>query len=131
MRAGAQPYLGARIAGPATKMIDRVLIPAGWLCGRSVCRGRPGRGALAAGSIREPTANHRRDDGQARRIRCRSGCGGDHLLADRCGLDRGERLVAELAQDLVGAPAELAGDREAGAVVVDPAGDLAVVLVLG
>ena len=33
---------------------------------------------------------------------------------------RGECVVAEFAQDVVGAPAELARDRKAGAVVVDP-----------
>jgi len=40
-------------------------------------------------------------------------------------------LVAELAQDVVGASAELAGDREAGAVVIDPPRNLTVVLVVG
>jgi transposase len=38
-----------------------------------------------------------------------SGCGGDHLLAIRR-LDRSERLVAELAEDVVGASAKLARD---------------------
>jgi hypothetical protein len=46
-------------------------------------------------------------------------------------LDRGERLLAELAQEVVGAPAELARNREAGAVVVDPLGDLEVVAAVG
>jgi hypothetical protein len=63
---------------------------------------------------------------------CRgSGCGGDHLLAKRRGLDRCERLVAELAQDVEGAAAELARDRRTGAVVVDPPRHLPVVLVVG
>ena len=43
----------------------------------------------------------------------------------------GECVVAEFAQDVVGASAELARDREAGAVVVDPVGDLLVVGVVG
>ena len=47
------------------------------------------------------------------------------------GVDRGECVVAELAQDVVGAAAEFARDREAGAVVVDPLGDLQVVGVVG
>ena len=46
-------------------------------------------------------------------------------------LDRGERLLAELAEDVAGAPAELAGDRQAGAGLVEPLGDLAVVGVVG
>jgi hypothetical protein len=43
----------------------------------------------------------------------------------------GECVVAELAQEMVGAPAEFARDREAGAVVVDPLGDVQVVGVVG
>src|SRR6266542_4211097 len=54
----------------------------------------------------------------------------DRLLV-RWLLDRGERLLAELAQDVVGAPAELARDREAGAVVAEPLGDLEVVAAVG
>jgi hypothetical protein len=44
---------------------------------------------------------------------------------------RGECVVAEFAQDVVGASAEFARDREAGAVVVDPLGDVQVVGVVG
>jgi hypothetical protein len=43
----------------------------------------------------------------------------------------GECVVAEFAQDVVGAPAEFARHGEAGAVVVDPFGDLEVVGVVG
>src|SRR6266498_5707628 len=50
----------------------------------------------------------------------------DRLLGLRLGFNRGERLIAQFAQDVVGAAAELARDREAGAVVVDPACDLEV-----
>src|SRR6266498_818604 len=68
--------------------------------------------------------------GRARVLVCLGGSS-DRLLFRRCLLDRGERLVAELAEDVVGAPAELAGNREAGAVVVDPVGDLEVVAAVG
>jgi hypothetical protein len=44
---------------------------------------------------------------------------------------RGECVVAEFAQDGVCASAEFARDREAGAVVVDPLGDVQVVGVVG
>src|SRR5712692_7661567 len=68
-----------------------------------------------------------------RRARVLAWLGGscDRLLCCRSVLDGAERLLAELAQDVVGAPAELAGNREAGAVVVDPLRDLAVVGVVG
>src|SRR5439155_25189440 len=46
-------------------------------------------------------------------------------------LDGGEGLIAQFAEEVVGAPAELAGKREAGAGVVDPRGDLEVVAVVG
>jgi hypothetical protein len=41
------------------------------------------------------------------------GGSGDLLLGVRVAVDGGECFVAELAQDVVGASAELAGDREA------------------
>src|SRR6266536_2181344 len=68
-----------------------------------------------------------------RRARVLAWLGGslDRLLGVRVALDGGERFVAELAQDVVGAAAELAGNGEAGAVVVDPLGDLQVVAVVG
>src|SRR6266540_858992 len=68
-----------------------------------------------------------------RRARVLAWLGGscDRRLGLRVALDGGERLLAELAQDVVGAPAELAGNREAGAVVVDPLGNLQVVGVVG
>jgi hypothetical protein len=46
-------------------------------------------------------------------------------------LDRRECVVAEVAQDVMGAAAEFACDREAGAVVVEPVGDLEVVGMVG
>src|SRR6266498_5526584 len=54
----------------------------------------------------------------------------DRLLGLRLGFNRGERLIAQFTQDVVGAAAELARDREAGAVVVDPACDLEVIVVV-
>src|SRR3989442_15531090 len=45
------------------------------------------------------------------------GGSGDRLLGVRVAVDGGECFVAEFAQDVVGAPAELARDREAGAGV--------------
>jgi len=104
---------------------DGVLSPR--VCGRSVYGGRPAPGALAAGALRELAARHRSDDGQAH---------GEWLggSVDECRSRRvgwGECVVAEFAQDVVGAPAEFARDREAGAVVVDPFCDLEVVGVVG
>src|SRR6266542_7287 len=55
----------------------------------------------------------------------------DRLVGLPLGFNRGERCIAQFAQDVVGAPAELARDREAGAAVVDPSGDLEVVVVVG
>src|SRR5207247_11414586 len=68
-----------------------------------------------------------------RRARALAWLGGscDRLLGVRVALDGGERFVAELAQDVVRAPAELAGNREAGPVVIDPLGNLPVVGVVG
>src|SRR6266540_2848295 len=64
-----------------------------------------------------------------RRARIRAWLGGscDRLFGLRVGVDGGECFVAEFAQDVVGAPAELAGNRKAGARVVEPLGDLEVV----
>src|SRR6266508_4293397 len=69
--------------------------------------------------------------GRRARVLGWSGGSGDRLLVRRCLLDREECLVAELAEDVVGAPAELAGNGQAGAVVVDPLGDLEVVAAVG
>src|SRR5438034_5236370 len=55
----------------------------------------------------------------------------DRLLGWWIAVYRGERRIAQFAQDVVRAPAELARDGEAGAVVVDPRGDLEVVAVVG
>jgi hypothetical protein len=60
----------------------------------------------------------------------RSSCGGDHLLVGRR-VNWRECLVAELAQDVVRASAQLARDRQAGAVVIDPPRDLPVLVVVG
>src|SRR3989442_7526698 len=48
----------------------------------------------------------------------------DRLLGVRVAFDGGERFVAELAHDVVRAPADLAGNREAGPAVGEPLGNL-------
>src|SRR5436190_14817141 len=68
--------------------------------------------------------------GRARVLMCLGGSS-DRFLFGGCVFDRGERVLAELAEDVVGAPAELAGDREAGAIVIDSVGDLEVVAAVG
>src|SRR6266511_4088828 len=69
--------------------------------------------------------------GRARVLVCLGGSS-DRLLVRHCLLDRGERVLAEFAEeDVVGAPAELAGNREAGAIVIYPVGDLEVVAAVG
>jgi hypothetical protein len=55
----------------------------------------------------------------------------DRLVGLWFAFNGGERCIAQFAQDVVGASAELARDREAGAVVVDPTGDPEVVVVVG
>src|SRR2546426_7135449 len=57
-----------------------------------------------------------------RRARALAWLGGscDRRLGVRVACNGGERFVAELTQDVVGAPAELARNREAGAGVVRP-----------
>jgi hypothetical protein len=57
--------------------------------------------------------------------------GGVDELRGRRWVARGERVVAEFAEDVVSATAEFARDGEAGAIVVDPLGDLEVVGVAG
>src|SRR2546425_6422543 len=69
--------------------------------------------------------------GKRARIQAWLGSSCDRLLGMRVAVDRGECFVAEVAQDVVGAPAELAGNRETGAGVVEPLGDLEVVAVVG
>ena len=89
------------------------------VCGRSVFRGRPGCRGLAAGSVREPAAKDLRDDGLTRAGAGLSGGSWDRLLGLRLGFNRSERLIAQFTEDVVGAAAAFAGDREAGPVVVD------------
>src|SRR5438034_9606952 len=112
-------------------MIDGVCSPRGGAGDRSVFRGRPGCRGLAAGSVREPAAKHLRADGRPRAVLACLGGSLDRLLGLWLAFDGGERRIAQFAQDVVGAPAELARDRQAGAVVVDPGGDLQVVTVVG
>ena len=57
--------------------------------------------------------------------------GGVEESSCRWRVGRGECVLAELAQDVVGAPAEFACDRQTGPVVVDALGDFQVVGVVG
>ncbi len=125
MRAGAQPYLGARIVS-GDEMIDGVLSPRGL---RPLGLWRPASAeGVGGGSI---AGAGRKGIGlmMGERAVITSGGSLDELCSGR--VARGECVVAELAQDVVGAPAEFAGDREAGAVVVDPLRDVQVVGVVG
>jgi len=122
--AGAQPYLGARIVS-GDEMIDGVLVPRGL---RPLGLWRPASaGGVGGGSI---AGAGRKGIGlmMGARAVIRSGGSVDELRSRRVGW--GECVVAEFAQDVVGAPAEFARDREAGAVVVDPACDLEVIVVV-
>src|SRR5512133_3477168 len=112
-------------------MIDGVWSPRGVACDRSVFRGRPGLGPggrLRTGAGREASACSWA--GARRVVTCLRGSL-DRLLGSRLAFGGGERCIAQFAQDVVGASAELARDRQAGAVVVDPTGDLQVVAVVG
>ncbi len=125
VRAGARPYLGARIVS-GDEMIDGVLFPREVAAARSMEAGQ--RGGVGGGSI---AGAGRKGIGlmMGERAVITSGGGVDELRCCRVGW--GECVVAEFAEDVVGAPAEFAGDREAGAVVVDSFGDVAVVGVVG
>ena len=112
------------------KMMDGV-IPAA-ACDRSFLWGRP-----AWWAWRQATCGSRSQDiwmtmGMARTVLIGLGGGPDQLLGSWEQLvDGGERFVAELAQDVVGAAAELARDRQAGALVVAALPNLQVVAVSG
>src|SRR5712691_4727960 len=112
-RWGEDPRGGLHAAARSTEAVQAVLA---WRQGRRGSRPQ----------------EHLRDDGQRRAHGCWRGSGGslDRLLG-LVDLDGGERLLAELAQDVVGAAAELARDRETGTVVVDPLAHLAEVGVVG
>jgi len=106
------------------EMIDRVLFPAGlrplglW---RPASTGGGGGGSIAGAG--------RKVIGLMMGKRTVKWLGGGGLRLR--GVGRCECVVAELAQQVVGAAAEFARDGEAGAVVVDPLGDLLVVGVVG
>ncbi len=125
VRAGAQPYLGARIVS-GDEMIDGVLFPRG-LQPLGLWRPASAEG-VGGGSI---AGAGRKGIGlmMGERAVITSGGSVDELCSWRVAW--GECVVAEFAQDVVGAPAEFACDREAGAVVVDPLGDVQVVGVVG
>ena len=125
MCAGAQPYLGARIVS-GDEMIDGVLSPRGVAAALSM------EAVQRRGRLRlEHCGSWPQGIGlmMGERATITSGGSVDELRSRRLG--RGECVVAELAQEMVGAPTEFARDREAGAVVVDPLGDLQVVGMVG
>ena len=125
VRAGAQPYLGARIVS-GDEMIDRVLFPRGL---RPLGLWRPASAeSVGGGSI---AGAGRKGIGlmMGERAVITSGGGVDELCSRR--IAGGECVVAEFAQDVVGAPAEFARDRQTSAVVVDALGDFQVVGVVG
>ena len=126
MCAGAQPYLGARIES-GDEMIDGVLSPRGL---RPLGLWRPASPVVGGGSI---AGAGRKGIGlmMGERAVITSGGGVDELRFRRLVSGQCECVVAEFAQDVVGAPAEFARDRETGAVVVDPFGDVEVVGVVG
>src|SRR5829696_10436926 len=72
---------------------------------------------------------HLGDDGRGEG--CCSGRNGDEFLAWGRVVECCERVVSELAEDVVRAPAEFALDGETGAVVVEAFCDLEVVGVIG
>ena len=127
MCAGAQPYLGARIVS-GDEMIDGVLSPRGFAAARSMEADQPG-GCAGGGSI---AGAGRKGIGlmMGERVAITSGGGVDERRCRRV-VGWGECVVAEFAQDVVGASAEFARDRETGPVVVDPPGDVEVVGVVG
>ena len=121
---GAQSYLGARAQGPATRWLMGAFPRHN--CARSLLGGRreprPWRqkvgGSRAAGHrlVGGPDAHpHRRTSGSLGATRGRRWLGWRH------------GGVAEFLQDVAGPPADLAGHRQAGPVVVDAVPDAAVV----
>src|SRR6266851_5314733 len=121
---GAQSYLGARAHGPATRWLMGAVPRHN--CARSLLGGRrdprPWRqkigGSRAAGHrlVGGPDAHpHRRTSGSLGAARGRRWLGWRH------------GGVAEFLQDVAGPPADLAGHRQAGPVVVDAVPDAAVV----
>jgi hypothetical protein len=113
------------------KMIDRVCSPRGLLAAA-----RSLKAAQAGGRWRRGVWGSRSQSicvmtGGRARVPVRLGGSSDRLLVGGCLFDRGDRVLAEFAEDVVGAPAELAGDREAGTGVAESLGDLEVVGVVG
>ena len=102
-------------------MIDGVLVPRGVLlaAARSV-EAVEGRIVLGGGTCAGAGREHLRDDERARTASGWSGGSADRLLDGRVDVDGRKRVLAELAQDVVGAAAELTRDRERGAFVVSP-----------
>src|SRR5436305_864135 len=112
MRAGSQPYLGPdqgwSLGGA---MMGGGAIPLGKRCGRSYYRGRP------------------RERGGRSGRRAGHGAPGYEWAGVRQPGDRGQCLLAELAEEVIAALEQLARDRQTRPVASEPFGSLGVVLV--
>ena len=116
VRAGAQPYLGARPGGCLGRRHDGWWgVPAG-VCGAAARSIRAAHEVVvAAGAGVELAAVH---------------LGDGERDAHRPGSGRGDRLVAELAQQVIAALENFARDRQARSVRTEPLGGLGVVLIV-
>jgi hypothetical protein len=112
------------LSGPGGMMIDGV-VPL--LCGRA---GLPGPSSRALHGV---AAGHLQGAGHGGWPRC-IGCvraAASIRMRSSPARQRGVGLVAEAAQDVMGAAGELAGDRQRGPVSVDPRRDVSVVEMAG
>ena len=117
---GAQSYLGARAQGPATRWLMGAVPRHN--CARSIFGGRRGLRPWRQKICGSRAADHRHGGGpDAHAHRMASGSLG--LLGSRWR----HGGVSEVPQDVAGSPAELAGHRQAGPVVVDALPHLEVV----
>src|SRR6266540_7090972 len=113
------------------KMIDRVWSPRGLLAAARSLKAVQAGGRWRRGVWGSRPQSICVTTGGRARVLAWLGGSCDRLLGVRVAFDGGECFLAELAEDVVGASAELAGDGEAGAGVVEPVGDLEVVGVVG
>ena len=102
-------------------MVDGVIPPGGGAATRSMEAGQ--NELVAAGAMRESAAADRLMWGQVAHE--------GHRMAVQPGGHRLERLLAQLAQGVVGAADQLAGDRQRGLLAAEPGLCLEVVVVVG
>src|ERR1700730_5092806 len=125
---GAQSYLGARALGPATRWLMGAVPRHN--CARSIFGGRRGWGPWRQNTCGSRTTVHlnvRWLDAHAHR----RASGSRGFPADRWRLGWRHAGLSEVLEDVAGAPAELAGHRQARPVVVDVVPHLEVVGVVG